>query len=156
MGPKPIPLYIRAERYIRRSRKLNGCWLWTGALILGYGVSNDGRKNVRVHRWMWAQHYGPIPKGMLVCHHCDVRRCCNPRHLFLGTQQDNLDDMALKGRSTHGEKSPFARLTAKDVRAIRATIGLSQRQLAMKFNISRGVIQRIQQGRAWRRIALNN
>jgi hypothetical protein len=50
------------------------------------------------HRMSWEMHFGPIPEGMLVLHHCDVRRCVRPDHLFLGTARDNTRDMIAKGR----------------------------------------------------------
>jgi hypothetical protein len=64
----------------------SGCWLWTAALLKdGYGGFKVERKMLRAHRFAWERKHGPIPKGMVVCHKCDVPGCVNPDHLFLGT-----------------------------------------------------------------------
>jgi hypothetical protein len=66
------------------------CWLWTaGTLPAGYGRFAGNL----AHRYSWRLHVGPIPAGMSILHKCDTPSCVNPRHLFLGTQQDNLADM---------------------------------------------------------------
>ncbi len=154
MGPKPVPLEIRIERFISRSADPDGCWLWTGALCYGYGMiySNAVHNVIRVHRWIWEREHGPIPNGLLVCHHCDVRRCCNPQHLFLGTNTDNLRDMAAKGRSTYGTKNKGAKLTADQVLEIRALTSYTYQKLADVFGVSRVTIKRIKRRRTWTRI----
>ncbi len=80
--------------------KTNSCWLWTGATSKdGYGRFDAGSIR-RAHRFSWALHFGPPPAGLMVCHHCDVRTCVNPDHLFLGTARDNAQDALAKGRLT--------------------------------------------------------
>lgn len=53
---------------------------------------------------MWEHENGPIPVGMLACHHCDNPPCCNPAHVFIGTHKDNARDMARKGRARGGKR----------------------------------------------------
>ena len=89
-------------------RKPNGCLEWTGYTDPnGYGqIRVDGR-NPLTHRLAWELAHGPIPDGLNILHHCDNPPCCDAidteHHLFLGTQADNLADMAAKGR--HGKQS---------------------------------------------------
>ncbi len=89
----------------------NACWLWQGSENeKGYGIFNGQRTN----RIAWTFTYGPIPTGLLICHSCDVnypagnityRKCCNPTHLWLGTNEDNMKDMVNKGRSPKGDRN---------------------------------------------------
>lgn len=70
---------------------------WSSIDNNGYSrVPGDGK--TLAHRNAWEKAFGPIPEGMLVCHHCDVRNCIEPTHLFLGTYKDNLEDASKKGR----------------------------------------------------------
>ncbi len=83
----------------------DGCWEWTGAKGRGYGLFHDGIRLVPAHRWLWEQTNGPIPKGKILCHHCDNRPCVRPDHLFMGTNKDNSEDMVRKGRQATGERN---------------------------------------------------
>lgn len=78
-----------------------GCWLWAkGMSGEGYGVTRHPatQEICKAHRVVFDLLVGTIPKGLLVCHRCDVKLCVNPDHLFLGTSQDNAQDMLRKGR----------------------------------------------------------
>jgi hypothetical protein len=95
-GPKPVAPEIRYEKLA--VAKI-GCWGWAGSKTRqGYGVLFSKGKMIYAHRLSWIIRFGPIPKGMLICHHCDNPECSNPEHLFLGTQSDNLLDMHKKWR----------------------------------------------------------
>lgn len=104
-----------------------GCLLWTGSLMKsGYGeITREGRRGLYVHRLVYEHFYGPIPKGMFICHHCDQRCCVEKTHLFLGTPADNIHDALSKGRMNttamrrEGAAHHNARLTDDIVRWIR-------------------------------------
>jgi predicted metal-binding protein len=72
---------------------------------MGYGTIWISGKNVLAHRVAWAKANGPIPKGMHICHKCDVRNCVNPEHLFLGTAKDNMRDKVSKKRDRNSSKT---------------------------------------------------
>ena len=73
------------------------------------------------------------PGSLFVCHHCDVRACVNPDHLFLGTVQDNADDMVRKGRSCKGDDRPGRlrnfRGEMLTVKAISRRLGVSRQRV---------------------------
>jgi HNH endonuclease len=77
---------------------MSGCWIWIKAGQYGYGYMILNKKKIRAHRLSWIIHNGDIPEGLLVCHKCDVKCCVNPNHLFLGTGDDNMQDMIKKNR----------------------------------------------------------
>lgn len=76
-----------------------GCWIWEGNLDgVGYGMDKYEGRIQGTHRISWQLFRGPIPEGLCVLHHCDVRCCVNPNHLFVGTKKDNARDAERKGR----------------------------------------------------------
>ena len=75
----------------------SGCWLWEGEVRGGYGTHRLDNIQRPVHRLAFEEANGQIPNGLHVCHHCDVKLCCNPQHLFLGTARDNARDLYDKG-----------------------------------------------------------
>jgi len=82
-------------------------WMRSRSNPSGYGQVGivDG-KLIRAHRLAWELTNGWIPNGLYVCHHCDNPPCCNPAHLFLGTQADNMSDMVKKRRQQRDISTP--------------------------------------------------
>jgi hypothetical protein len=154
-----------------RSGGAEACWPWTGSRFsTGYGAIKINLKRRGVHRIVWELTNGPIPHGMLVCHRCDNPPCCNPAHLFLGTAADNNADMASKGRAARGDRNGSrsqpgrlcrgeavtqAKLTAADVRQIRALYAegaLSQEKIGLLFGISQTQVGKIVHRVWWRHV----
>lgn len=101
--------------------KSDGCWLWTASKnSKGYGQFKYKGKMTGSHRVAWILTNGEIPEGLCVLHKCDTPACCNPRHLFLGTQCDNMQDMYDKKRKNNeGVRNGRSKLTENMVLAIR-------------------------------------
>jgi hypothetical protein len=133
----------------------DACWPWLGKKATrrcGYGVFNRFRKPAKAHRLAYEFTHGPCPSGLFVCHHCDVPSCCNPAHLFVGTPQDNVDDMRRKNRHAHGERSSSAKLTVARVRTIKRLLaaGMVQRRIAAIFGVLQSTISDIATGTTWK------
>lgn len=132
-----------------------GCWNCTSHKTGShrYHCIGINGKPYLVHRVMYERYKGEIPKGMHVLHHCDNRSCCNPDHLFIGTNLDNIRDMCTKGRQARGERNAWHKLTAKQVRAIRkASVTKNQYDLAEKYNLNQSTISRILRGKTWKHL----
>lgn len=101
---KDEKLYQRLRAYSLEDE--TGCWIWKKYVNpSGYGVIRVGPRAIVAHRAMWiALHGQPAPR-MFVCHSCDVRACCNPGHLWLGTSADNNRDRDRKGRNGFASKT---------------------------------------------------
>ncbi len=103
MGRKAwLPTDPRLWNFVDKSAGPKACWPYTGCLHKGYGWAKRQGKRVFAHRLAWECTNGPIPDGLFCLHRCDNPPCCNPAHLFLGTQADNNRDRHSKGRSRHG------------------------------------------------------
>ena len=153
MAPKSRPLIERFWEKVS-IRGDDECWLWIGRTIVGGNgqIWSEGRK-LRSNRVAWELTYGSISKGMNVCHHCDNPLCCNPRHLFLGTQADNQADMVRKGRSYHpiGERNNSRKLSDRQVFEIRSLVakGITQQKLADRYGVSQTTISEIVSRQTW-------
>ena len=134
----------------------DACWEWQAGITSGgYGEFSLRGKMKKTHRIAWMIINGEIPPKMLICHHCDNRKCCNPKHLFLGTHQDNCDDKIRKGREVRltKEQHGMAKLSQEDIDLIRKLYrngGISQHKLALRFNVSDGNIWWIVTNRTWK------
>jgi hypothetical protein len=129
------------------------CWEFTGYRYdRGYGKF----RNTTAHRFAWRFTNGPIPVGLVVCHSCDWPPCCNPTHLFLGTQAENIADAMAKGRHSFGERHPRSRLTEAAVREIRdlyARGDVTIVQLAAKYGLSPEATGHVIRRYSWKRVA---
>jgi hypothetical protein len=134
-----------------------GCWEWTGTRFSqGYGRIAYLNRSLKAHRVAYELFVGPIPEGKLVCHACDNPPCVNPEHLFLGTDLENLQDAARKGRKDHkGEKNSRVKITEFIVKQIRedyAVGDIMQQDLADKYGVTQMTISNIVTRRTWKHI----
>lgn len=135
------------------------CWEWTAKAkhAHGYGIISlgTGEGTMLAHRLAFTLAHGPIPAGVKVLHKCDNPPCTNPAHLFLGSQADNMHDMADKGRASRGEDHHGRKLIAKEVRYIRQAYAegkATQKELAEEYEIRQSAVSGIVNHRLWRHI----
>ena len=142
------------ERFWKHVDKLSDdeCWNWVGHKNeKGYGmISYDGKTSSKAHRVMWEREYGKIPDGLHVLHICDNPSCVNPNHLRLGTHQDNMIDMTVKGRA-HRISLGKLPLTGDDIKEIRRRWGDGEimKTIAFDFDVSESTISNIVHSRSW-------
>ena len=148
---------FRAAFFFLADSTNKGCLEWNRARnACGYGLIHAGKETL-AHRIAWAIKYGPIPKGIQVLHRCDNPPCINPKHLFTGTQNDNIHDAVRKNRHWRpiGVWNVKAKLNAKTVRQIRAiwkTRKFRQWQIASRFRVALGTVTNILRGTTWKHI----
>lgn len=157
------PLMERLHSRIDRSGGRDACWPWTGMTQRGYGLiveSHHGRRFL-THRLAYeAANGSKIPPDMSVCHRCDNPPCCNPAHLFLGTQSENAHDMWNKQRgytkgpgalAAKGERVGGAKLTRDRVLEIRAARGRGEslKSIARRHGVCEATISLVASGRTW-------
>ena len=144
-----IPLADRFHsKYIKNL--YNGCWEWNAALNnKGYGVigTGVGKEIMYAHRLSYELHNGNIPDGMEVCHTCDNPNCVSPKHLFLGTHQDNMDDCSSKGRARGSRVLSDNEVLLINMRLKR---GHLQKDIALNFGCNQSTISRINSGEIYK------
>lgn len=140
------------EAFWKKVRRTPTCWIWVGAKFShGYGKCHPSYGSQQAHRSAWILTFGKIPRGLFVCHHCDVKDCVNPKHLFLGTNADNRIDALRKGRVrvARGFQLPHTRLSTFEVRRIIQLYseGLSQSEIARRFSVGQPYVSSLVNGR---------
>jgi hypothetical protein len=155
------PLEERFWSKVWKYKEQGACWVWFGGKMRkGYGeiaLGGRGTPHISAHRLAWILHNGPIPKGMLVCHHCDNPPCVNPEHLFLGTYSDNMMDLEKKGLSNHpkGEDN-HAKLSEEQVQEIRRKYVpnvVTMLQLGKEYGVADETIRKIILRKKWRHLS---
>ena len=139
------------------SQANGGCWIWTaGENSDGYGAFKAMQKMHHAHLYSWQLTHGPIKSDLAcVCHTCDNRRCVNPNHLFLGDNNDNVQDMVSKGRHAHGITNGMAKFSVdqvKEIRQLYATGNYTLRQLASRFDVDPMTVSAIVHRRTWKHV----
>jgi HNH endonuclease len=128
----------------------NGCIPWlAGKTLKGYGQFRIGLLRTTAHRAAWMMKYGDIAPGLSVLHKCDNPSCVNVDHLFLGTAQENTDDMVAKGRHAWRNGTPWQKLNATDAERIRDLYRArcTQQEIADWLGVSRPLISMILAGK---------
>lgn len=132
-----------------------GCWLWVGAINSGgYGSFKLDGKIQSSHRVSFGIFKGEIPEGKWVLHHCDVRNCVNPDHLYLGDRNQNVADMWNRQRNPDrdGENHPKCKLSDEEVIEIRLKYIpriVTQKSLAEEYGVTQGLITKIVNNKIW-------
>lgn len=144
--------------------ELGNCWEWTSATYKNdYGAFRFRNRQMMAHRASWIINCGEIePNSLQVLHKCDNHKCVRPDHLFLGTQQENVDDMIAKGRQATGDKvaskgevNPFHKLTEEQVKYIRERYSqgnTSYRLLSIEMGVEKSSIAGIVKRKSWKHI----
>ena len=128
-GHRPkVPVHVRLWNRVDVGWDCE-CWEWQGYRnrkgrqnSAGYGQIGLGSKEEgvgEVHRLAYEFFYGAIPAGMVIRHRCDNPPCCNPHHLVLGTQADNVRDAVERKRVAREFALPQTKLSDEQVREIR-------------------------------------
>jgi hypothetical protein len=156
----PLPIWEAQdiERFLSKINKQGDtdCWEWMGCKREGYGRFRVGGRKGKLYvatRLMWRLVYGTDPIGQLILHTCDNPSCCNPKHLFIGSDADNNRDKEAKGRGKHpiGIETGLSKLTDSQVIKIYQSIN-SNRELAKQYGVSDVAISCIKTGKTWQHV----
>ena len=151
-------IIINEKRYIldRCEKTDSGCWVWKLSLdAQGYGQAVVNYERIKAHRLSYRAFVGPLTKGFGILHHCDNPACCNPKHLYEGTQARNMLDAKERGRmqGIHaGEGTNTAKLTWPDVDRIReeAKQGHPLVAIAKEYGMHSTTIGSLVAGKTWK------
>ena len=142
---------------VNQTRNPDACWPWlAGTNKEGYGTFRFNGNSVGAHVFAFRQH-GTLHAGQVVCHSCDNPPCCNPRHLFAGSQADNVHDRIVKGRTAAGDKHSRSRLTSAQVIAARSRYVANDpvhgcAAIAKELGVSRPALANAIRGYSWKKI----
>lgn len=143
----------------------SGCWEYQGQRTpSGYGMFSicvrdlkPYKKKCIASRVAYAFHNNEDPADSYVCHKCDNPCCINPEHLFIGTHQDNMDDMSGKGRRADqaGSNNAASKIGETEVREIIARIkeGETNTAIAHDFGITHSAVSSIRLCKTWQSVA---
>lgn len=146
--PITVPIKERLEKQLIAEPN-TGCLLWYGGSDkLGYGRIGLDNKVYLTHRIAYELYVGSIPKGMGVLHKCDTPACCNPHHLFIGTEKDNYEDSRKKDRYSRGERHGSAKLTNEQIMTIRQDQRPNE-EIGREYGITGCHIGSIKRKKAW-------
>jgi len=166
-----MPKAQTAESWLRSHVAVGApdkCWPTSGG---GYNKKGwhvafkSGGVRLLAHRAMWAHVNGPIPDGLFVLHKCDNPKCCNPNHLFLGTQSDNAKDMWAKRRGNPGSPigrklgpAPSRKLSAEQVSQIMSMYksGMTQKEIGCAFSVTDVTISNVLRGLTYTELGSRN
>ena len=145
------------NKYVIRQE---GCWDWKGIKDKnGYGIlSVKNLKFRRAHRVSWYLKYRSLP-SKFICHTCDNPVCTNPLHLFAGDAKSNKEDEVFKRRHQYGSKNGFAKINeeqAKEIKLLLRDTNLTQKEIAKRCNVSRGIVNNIKNKGAWSHVTIDD
>jgi hypothetical protein len=128
------------------------CWNWLGVVNQwGYGRYNNKGTHM-AHRYAYELEHGKSIKGFVAMHKCDNPRCCNVKHLEIGTHADNQHDKVKKNRHAKGEKQGMSILTENQVKEAREKYKprvVTYKMLAKEYGVCKDTIQKAVRGILW-------
>jgi hypothetical protein len=145
------------HRFWNKVDKTSTCWFWEGKkdkrgygkLALEPGVTH---REISAHRLSYQIHYGMFESSLFVCRQCDNPACVNPEHLFLGTNQDNVNDKVSKNRQLKGSQIHNSKLVEDDIIRIRHLWFVEkcpQSKIAEMFGIGAKAVSKIVTNKRW-------
>jgi len=158
--PRTYPCKSLQERFWSKVNipDLFLCWEWIGYRNDdGYGKLGIKGRPTSAHRLSYEINIGPIPDGLCVLHKCNNPACVNPIHLYVGTPQDNMNDMVIASRQArpNGENNPKAKLTEIQVMEIirlLKTNNMTHKEISDRFHVTPENILHISKGQTWKHI----